>query len=123
MDTIHVDPDAATPPFEQVRRQIITLIRDGRLIAGQRLPAVRPLATSLGIAANTVARTYRDLEAEGVIEANGRRGTFVAGTGDVTRRPAERAAVDFVTTARGLGFGDDAIAAMVSTALGAGPDE
>ena len=117
IDSIVIDHDAPTAPFEQVRLQIVALIRDGNLLAGQKLPTVRALAGALGIAVNTAARSYRELEAEGIIETRGRRGTFVAGTGDVSRRRAQRAAVDFVRTARELGFDDTEIRRLVDTAL------
>lgn len=118
MDRVVIDHDADAAPFEQVRLQIIALVRDGRLLAGQKLPTVRALAANAGIAANTAARAYRELEAAGVIETRGRKGTFVARAGDVSRREAERAAVDFVAAARRLGFDDDAIRTMTETALG-----
>lgn len=81
-----VDPDSATPPFEQVRSQIATLVASGELASGTRLPTVRSLATELTLAVNTVARAYQELAADGVVVTEGRRGTFVrsgarAGTG------------------------------------------
>ena len=74
---VHVDPQAG-PLFDQLRVQIIEGIRGGRLPAGTRLPTVRELAGVLGMAVNTVARSYRELEAAGVLETRGRSGTFVA---------------------------------------------
>lgn len=118
LDRVVIDHDSDTAPFEQVRLQIIASVRAGRLLAGQKLPTVRALAADAGIAANTAARAYRALEAEGVIETRGRKGTFVAASGDPGRQRAERAAVDYVSDARGLGFGDDEIRAMIESALG-----
>jgi len=74
---IEIDPRSAVPPFEQLRAQVATLIRSRRLGPGERLPTVRQLARDLGLAANTVARAYRELEAEGLVAARGRHGTFV----------------------------------------------
>ena len=68
-----VDPDAAQPPFEQVRSQITEQVRSGQVPPGTRLPPVRALAQELGLAANTVARAYRELEHSGVVET--REGT------------------------------------------------
>jgi DNA-binding transcriptional regulator YhcF (GntR family) len=73
-----VDATSAEPPYEQVRRQIAEGAADGTLAAGHRLPTVRQLAADLGLAANTVAKAYRALEADGVIETHGRGGTLVA---------------------------------------------
>src|SRR5690606_17027256 len=57
-----VDPDSGTPPYAQLRQQWIGAIRTGELPPGSKLPTVRRLAGDLGIAPNTVARTYQELE-------------------------------------------------------------
>ena len=75
---VRIDPQAAKPLFDQFRTQIIDGIRDGKLPPGTRLPTVRELAGQLGLAVNTVARAYRELEAAGILETRGRFGTFVA---------------------------------------------
>ena len=74
---VRVDTGSTVPPFEQVRAQIASQVASGALPAGTRLATVRQMATDLGLAANTVARAYRELEADGVITTEGRRGTFV----------------------------------------------
>ena len=89
---IRVDAAAATPPYEQVRAQIAALVRSGSLPVGARLPTVRKLAENLGLAVNTVARSYKELEADGVIETRGRHGTFVAAATDAQYDAAEAAA-------------------------------
>ncbi len=53
------------------------MIANGLLMPGQKLPTVRQLAADLGLAPNTVARAYRELEADNIITTHGRRGTFV----------------------------------------------
>ena len=73
-----VDTASAEPPYEQVRRQIAEGASAGDLSPGHKLPTVRQLATDLELAANTVAKAYRALESDGVIETHGRRGTFIA---------------------------------------------
>lgn len=75
---IELDLDSAVPPAEQIRARVATLVHTGRLAPGTRLPSVRALAADLGIAPGTVARAYKELEASGVLEAAGRRGTVVA---------------------------------------------
>jgi DNA-binding transcriptional regulator YhcF (GntR family) len=74
---IAIDTSSSVPPFEQLRSQIAGLVARGDLAPGTRLATVRQLAADLGLAANTVARAYRELEADGVISTHGRRGTFV----------------------------------------------
>jgi GntR family transcriptional regulator len=75
---IVVDTSAATPPYEQIRAQIAGLVASGELKPGDRLPTVRALAADLGIAANTVARSYKELEAVGVLTTRRRAGTTVS---------------------------------------------
>jgi DNA-binding transcriptional regulator YhcF (GntR family) len=75
---IGIDPGSDVPPFEQLRSQIAAQAAGGDLPAGARLPTVRQLAADLGLAANTVARAYRELESDGVVATHGRRGTFVS---------------------------------------------
>jgi|RhiMethySRZTD1v2_1073278.scaffolds.fasta_scaffold899748_2 DNA-binding transcriptional regulator YhcF (GntR family) len=107
MKVIAVDTASAEPPFEQVRRQIAALVADGELAAGQRLPTVRQLAADLGLANNTVARAYRELEAAGVIATHGRRGTFVrSGLLDdgADQTDVQAAAADYVRAARRRGL-------------------
>ena len=68
----------------------------GDLPAGTRLPTVRALAADLGLAANTVARAYRELESDGVVVTEGRRGTFVASGSAAASTEAEQAATAYV---------------------------
>ncbi len=101
---LQVDGRAGRPLFDQLRNQIIDAIRAGTLPAGARLPTVRELAAQLGLAVNTVARAYRELETAGVVETRGRFGTFVARAdpSDAAMAVAARAYLD---VARGLGLG------------------
>ena len=73
-----IDTASPVPPFEQLRAQIAGQVAAGTLPAGTKLATVRQLAADLGLAANTVARAYRELEADGLIETHGRRGTLVS---------------------------------------------
>lgn len=99
-----VDPASSTPPFEQLRVQIASRVASGEVEPGTRLPPVRALATDLGLAANTVARVYRELEADGVVVTEGRRGTFVASTPAALGQDATEAAEEYAATARRLGL-------------------
>ncbi|MFK0120618.1 GntR family transcriptional regulator [Streptomyces sp. NPDC090994] len=112
---IHIDDGAA--PYEQVRAQISEQAREGVLPVGYRLPTVRGLAETLGLAANTVAKAYRALEADGVIETRGRNGTFVAAAGAAAQRELAAAAQEFVARARRLGASEEDAVAAVRDAL------
>ena len=119
-DTVDVlDP---TPPYEQLRRQLADLIGSGVLSPGDRLPPIRQLAADLGLAANTVARAYRELELEGLVTSRVRHGTIVVHP----QRTLSRAEVDrtlteaaraYVAVVRQLGVADDAAAAAVRAEL------
>ena len=98
------------PPYEQIRASIAAQARSGALVAGTRLPTVRSLADDLGVAPGTVARAYKELEADLVIETRGRNGTFVSAGPDRAAREAFAAATDYVRRVRRLGLPDaDAI--------------
>lgn len=112
---IHIEEGAA--PYEQVRAQIAEQARSGVLPVGYRLPTVRGLAESLALAPNTVAKAYRALEADGVIETRGRNGTFVAAAGSAAEREAASAAQTYAERARRLGLGEDEALAAVRDAL------
>ena len=110
---VTVDPASGTPPFEQLRRQVAAMVAEGSLSPGSRMPTVRRLAADLGLAANTVARAYRELETDGVIATHGRKGTFVSSavidhetSPDRTTGERARAAADaYVASVRALGLG------------------
>jgi DNA-binding transcriptional regulator YhcF (GntR family) len=116
---IGVDPASVVPPYEQIRAQVAEQARDGRLPPGTRLPTVRRLATDLGLAVNTVARAYRELERDGVVLTRGRNGTFVTTATDPTTRAGEEAAVAYVRRVRRLGISPDLAVRLVRDALGA----
>lgn len=101
-----IDASAATPPYEQIRVQVRDAVAGGALAAGAKLPTVRALADELGLAVNTVARAYRELETDGIIETRGRAGSFVALQGDAGQQQAQVAAREFVERARRLGLDD-----------------
>lgn len=96
------DPSLAEPPFEQLRAQIASRVASGDLPAGSKLPTVRALAAELHLAVNTVARVYRELEVDGVVKTEGRRGTFVAST--PAPLDATKAATTYAVTARRHGL-------------------
>jgi DNA-binding transcriptional regulator YhcF (GntR family) len=119
---LSIDPASGEAPFAQLRAQIVAQVSDGSLAAGDRLPTVRRLAGDLGIAPNTVARAYRELEADGVLEGRGRAGTFVRSTvTDGTAAPAAvsaRAAAErYADAVRSLGLADEEALALVRRAL------
>jgi len=86
-------------------------IASGVLKPGDRLPPVRQLAVDLGLAAGTVARTYRELEQAGYVRSRRGGGTRVAPTPPATATPEralEEAAAAYLARARMLGASAEA---------------
>lgn len=128
---LRVDPASGEPPFEQVRRQLADAVGDGRLPAGTKLPTIRALADELGLAVNTVARAYRELEVAGLVLTRRRLGTVVAPDGAAASSgsgggeaegggpsPALRlAAADYARAARAAGSPESEALALVRDAF------
>ena len=87
---IRLDSRTAVPPFEQVRAQLALHVAAGRLVPGERLPAIRMLAAELDVSTNTIARAYRELINAGIAEAAGRRGTRITAAPPVAHDVAQR---------------------------------
>ena len=119
---VRIDPDAAVPPYEQLRAQIAAMIASGQLAVGQRLPPIRQLAADLGLAPGTVARAYRELEAAGHVATEGRRGTRVtaphAADTAVVEERLDEAAQSFATAAHQLGVDPRRALSAIERALG-----
>jgi DNA-binding transcriptional regulator YhcF (GntR family) len=116
---ISIDSRSATPPYEQLRAQFMDEVTAGSLAAGTRIPTVRKLAEDLGLAPNTVARAYRELEADGFIETRGRNGSFVSAQGDAAERQAQDAARAYADRVQKLGIPLAKALNYVTTALDA----
>ncbi|ASR34287.1 GntR family transcriptional regulator [Prauserella marina] len=114
---VTVDATSKVPPYEQVRAGFAERINDGGLAAGTKLPTVRALAADLGIAPNTIARAYRELEEAGLIETRGRAGSFVSSAGEENRAKAVEAAKRYAETVRGLGIPAAEAVAIVAAAV------
>lgn len=74
---IRIDIDAPEPLFAQLIAQIKAAVKVGRLRAGDPLPSIRQLAGDLELNNKTVAKAYRLLERDAVIQTRGYRGTVV----------------------------------------------
>ncbi len=119
---VTVDPSSPVPPYEQLRAAIARLVATGQLPVRSRLPTVRQLAADLGIAPGTVARAYRELEADGILVTRGRHGTHVAAAppppprAERQRRLAEAASA-FADTVRELGIDPGTALETINEAL------
>ncbi|GIH08664.1 GntR family transcriptional regulator [Rhizocola hellebori] len=119
---LEVDPASPVPPYEQIRAQLATMIITGALAEDAQLPTIRQLAADLGLAANTVARAYRELESAGLVRSRVRHGTTVAAVKplapkEIRQRLAD-AAQAYVATTRRLGVSAAEARAAITSALG-----
>jgi GntR family transcriptional regulator len=121
---ISVDLRSATPPYEQIRSQISSLVSAGALPSGTPLPTVRSLAADLGIAAGTVARAYKELEAAGLVEARRRGGTVIAsprpggpGLGETSPRAVTAAVDRYIQAGREAQLSDDVLLDLLRARL------
>jgi GntR family transcriptional regulator len=73
------NPSSGVPIYLQLMEQVKHAIETGAVRPGEQLPGIRPLAEELVINPNTVAKAYRELEHEGVIELRHGAGAFVSG--------------------------------------------
>ncbi|QEH33581.1 HTH-type transcriptional repressor YtrA [Aquisphaera giovannonii] len=107
---IHISASDGVPIYLQIVNQVKFLVAAGRLLAGEELPPIRVLAERLVINPNTVARAYRELEIEGVVEKRRTAGTFVSeGATRLDRRERIRLLDEridaLLAESRHLGFG------------------
>ena len=117
LPSLRVDPEGAVAPFEQIRTQLALAIESGALAEGDRLPTVRGLAGDLGVAVNTVARAYRELESEGLVVTASRAGTVVAPGAQRDEVALQRAATAFAERAARSRVTEDEAVELVRTAL------
>lgn len=96
-----VDSRSGVPIYLQIVEQVKRSVALGVLQAGEQLPTVKQLALDLTVNPNTVARAYRDLERDSVIETAPGRGSFVRGDGavDSARNAAADVAADAFSVA------------------------
>jgi len=111
------------PIYLQLVEQVKHAIETGALQAGDQLPSIRPLAEELVINANTVAKAYRELEHEGVVELRQGAGAFVANTERSARGGAEKVrgaqplVAETVEQLRARGLSDDEIRRLFEAEL------
>jgi GntR family transcriptional regulator len=116
------NPSSGVPIYLQLMEQVKHAIETGALRPGEQLPGIRPLAEELVINPNTVAKAYRELEHEGVIELRQGAGAFVSDRAP-TKKDADklRAALATVAAAvekmRARGVTDDEIRRLFEAEL------
>jgi GntR family transcriptional regulator len=112
----HLEARSGVPSYLQLVQQVRQAVRLGILQAGDQLPTVKEVVSSLAINPNTVLRAYRELDLEGLVEGRRGVGTFVAS--DVVVLPRDdvkkiRTELErWVARARAAGLDDDSMSAL-----------
>jgi GntR family transcriptional regulator len=75
---LHIDPADGLPIYLQIAREVKHSIAVGSLRPGEQLPSVREVAEQITVNPNTVAKAYRELERQGILETRRGTGTFVS---------------------------------------------
>lgn len=113
-----IHPDSGLAIYDQIVRQVKFAIADQLMETGELIPSVRELARQLTINPNTVARAYRQLQDEGILEGVRGRGLQVA-VGAARRCRSERVALirtrlkQVLTEARHSGLAAEEIVQLV----------
>ena len=115
------NPSSGVPIYLQLMEQVKHAVETGALRPGEQLPGIRPLAEELVINPNTVAKAYRELEHEGVIELRHGAGAFVSATARTNKATDTRAAQAIVAAAieklHGRGVTDEEIRRLFEAEL------
>jgi GntR family transcriptional regulator len=116
------NPSSGVPIYLQLMEQVKHQIETGALRSGEQLPGIRPLAEELVINPNTVAKAYRELEHEGVIELRHGAGAFVSSNGRAKKatdklRAGQAAVASTIERLRKGGVTDEEIRRLFEAAL------
>lgn len=121
MLTFRLNSSSGVPPYLQIAQQVRQALLAGVLVPGDQLPTVKEVVAQIAVNPNTVFKSYRELEHQGLVQGRPGSGTFVL------RRPAgpppgaharlTRSLARWVTQARAAGLDDAAIEAMVRSTL------
>ncbi|HTD35980.1 MAG TPA: GntR family transcriptional regulator [Candidatus Limnocylindrales bacterium] len=118
-----VDPRSGVPIYMQIVEQVKRSVALGVLVGGEQLPTVKQLALDLTVNPNTVARAYRELERDQIIDTAVGRGSFVRGNGAATSSSAaagdvvSRALAQAVREAKSVGLQPEQIRSLFEAAL------
>ena len=109
---IRIDPTRDEPVFAQLAASIRADVAAGRLSAGDRLPAAREVASSLGVNLHTVLRAYQELRDEGLVDMRRGRGAVLTDRA-VALADVHHDVEALVARARALGVARESLVAMI----------
>jgi GntR family transcriptional regulator len=121
---VRPNPSSGVPIYLQLMEQVKHSIETGALRPGEQLPGIRPLAEELVMNPNTVAKAYRELEHEGVIELRHGAGAFVSANAQAKKltdklRAGQAIVAAAVERLRGRGITDEEIRRLIEAELAA----
>ena len=113
---------SGVPIYLQLMEQVKHGIETGALRPGEQLPGIRPLAEELVINPNTVAKAYRELEHDGVIELRQGAGAFISGNAGAKKlteniRAGQTVVADTIEKLRARGVTDEEIRRLFEAEL------
>ncbi|MBW8825267.1 MAG: GntR family transcriptional regulator [Acidobacteria bacterium] len=124
MIVFRLNPSSGVPPYLQLAQQVRQALSAGVLVPGDQLPTVREVVSQVAVNPNTVFKSYRELEREGLVQGRPGAGTFVLrrpdGPPPGTHARLAKGLARWVDTARTAGMSDSAIEALVRTTLDRG---
>jgi len=122
---VRPNPSSGVPIYLQLMQQVKHAVETGALKPGDQLPGIRPLAEELVINSNTIAKVYRELEHEGVVELRQGSGAFVSQNTRVRRlaetfRAGQSLMSSTVDRLRERGVSEDEIRRLFEAAMAGG---
>ncbi|MDD8020693.1 MAG: GntR family transcriptional regulator [Acidobacteriota bacterium] len=118
---ISVDKKSPVPAYRQIIKQITSMIHEGQLKPGDKLPTERELANQLNIARGTVKKAYEVMVRDGIIETTQGRGTFVSSRQDIIpsgrKERAQRIIYNLLDQLRGMNFSYQEIRTFLELAI------
>lgn len=119
---IRLSKESREPIYHQIEKQLKALIAGGHLTAGTPLPSIRALSKDLEISVITIRRAYQDLEAQGFIETEHGKGTYVAEIKDRLKQEVKTASVyesfeRAIETALSYDYSDEEMTAIFNAIL------
>lgn len=123
---IVIDKQSRVPVYEQIKNQIVTLIRLGIYEPDTKLPSIRQISADVSVNVNTVKKAFAELEMSGIIYSVPGIGSFVskdALENNLVKQKALSSLEEAVKTAKSVGVSQEEIANIISTVYGGESDD
>jgi Predicted transcriptional regulators len=113
---LNIDRSGDIPVYRQIIEQITIMVRNGEMKTGDKLPAERELACSLGVSRGTIKKAYEELERNNIIDVVQGSGSFVSEKQNVLRKHRKQYAIELIdemiTNLEALGFNSREISTL-----------